>query len=115
MLYNRWKYCYTISIINIIENIKLEYGEKKPKVNLSAIKFELEVAMTKVSPRLELISADCPVTSQAEKGEPYTHEAQLTSYVIITSEYLSPDFEASFSVKVELQTFRAHTTCNSED
>ena len=44
---------------------------------------KLQVVKTKVSPRLDLISApDCPTTSQAEKGGPYTHEAQLTSYVV---------------------------------
>ena len=91
--------------------------EEENKVNLSAFKIKLEVAKTKVSPRLDLILAGCPATSQAEKGGSYTHEAQLTSYVIhnvrvsltrFRSEFLSQRF-------VKLQTFRAHTTCNSED
>ena len=55
--------------------------EEENKVNLSAFKVKLEAAKTKVSPRLDLISADCPATSQEEKGEPYTHEAQL-NYVV---------------------------------
>ena len=52
------------------------------EVNLSAIKVELEVVKTKVSLRLDLISADCSATSQEEKGGPYTHEAQLTLYLV---------------------------------
>ena len=56
--------------------------EEENKVNLSAFKVKLEVAKTKVSPRLDLISADSPVTSQAEKGGPYTHEAQLALYIV---------------------------------
>ena len=56
--------------------------KEENKVNLSAFKIKLEVAKTKVSPRLCLILAGCSDTSQAEKGGPYTHEAQLIPYVI---------------------------------
>ena len=56
--------------------------EEENEFNLSAFKIKLEVAKTKVSPRLDLILTGCPATSQAEKGGPYTHEAQLTLYVI---------------------------------
>ena len=45
-------------------------------------KVKLEVANTKVSPKLDLISADCLATSQVEKGGTYAHEAELASYVV---------------------------------
>ena len=60
--------------------IKQPKEEKENKVNFSP--FKHEVAKTKVRPRLDLISADCPATSQEEKEGPYTHEAQITSYVV---------------------------------
>ena len=51
---------------------------RKQEVKLSAFKVECEVVKIKVSPRLGLISEDCPTTSQAKKGGPYTHEARIT-------------------------------------
>ena len=46
-----------------------ELLEIENRVNLSAFKVKLQVVKTKVSPRLDLISAPaCPTTSQAEKG-----------------------------------------------
>ena len=67
---------------NIIYSI-VEIIEIENRVNLSAFKVKLQVVKSKVSPRLDLISTpDCPATSQAEKGGSYTHEAQLTSYVV---------------------------------
>ena len=51
--------------------------EEENKVSLSAFKIKLEV-----SPRLDLILASCPANSQEEEEGPYTHEAQLTLYVV---------------------------------
>ena len=52
--------------------------KEENKVNLSAFKIKLEVAKTKVSPRLDLILAGCPATSQEEKGGPYTTHMKLS-------------------------------------
>ena len=67
----------------MLVNKIVEIIEIEKRANLSAFKVKLQVVKSKVSPRLDLISAPhCPATSQAEKGGSYTHEAQLTAYVV---------------------------------